>query len=277
MSTSPRHFKDELQDWLDGRLDAETCVEVERHVEMCAECRREYEAMWWTKKFASKHYAPTEAPEALRANLLAAIRTESSTESSLEEVSAVVEPIRPATFWQRYQRPLWAAAALLVASLFIVALSFVKRPLEMPEIAAQDYRAYQAQALAMELSTSSVAEMTTYFAGHGVAFNTRVFDLGMMNYQLEGGRVQTVGSSPRALFSYRGTGKQKLVCQMYVGQVTTLPKGSVLRENKGLAFHVYQVRGVTAVFWQEGAVVCVLTSDIPLEEVLQLAFAKAMP
>ena len=136
MSTSPRHYKDELQDWLDGRLDAETCVEVERHVEMCAECRREYEAMWWTKKFASKHYAPTEAPEALRANVLAAIRTEASTESSLEEVPAVVEPIRPATFWQRYQRPLWAAAALLVASLFIVALSFVIRPLEMPEIAA---------------------------------------------------------------------------------------------------------------------------------------------
>ena len=76
MSTSPRHYKDELQDWLDGRLDAETCVEVERHVEMCAECRREYEAMWWTKKFASKHYAPTEAPEALRANVLAAIRSE---------------------------------------------------------------------------------------------------------------------------------------------------------------------------------------------------------
>jgi len=46
MPTPQRHFKDELQDWLDGRLDAETCSEVERHVETCAECRREYEAIW---------------------------------------------------------------------------------------------------------------------------------------------------------------------------------------------------------------------------------------
>ena len=35
--------------------------------------------------------------------------------------------------------------------------------------------------------------------------------------------------------------------------------------------------GLTAVFWQEGAVVCVLVSDIETEEVVQLAFAKAMP
>ena len=64
---------------------------------------------------------------------------------------------------------------------------------------------------------------------------------------------------------------------MYVGQVTDLPKGAVLRENKGFTFHIYQSQGPTAVFRQEGAVVCVLLSDVGPEEVIQLAFAKAMP
>jgi hypothetical protein len=30
------------------------------------------------------------------------------------------------------------------------------------------------------------------------------------------------------------------------------------------------------VFWQEGDVICVLTSDLGSEEVIQLAFAKAI-
>ena len=81
----------------------------------------------------------------------------------------------------------------------------------------------------------------------------------------------------RALFVYRGPANEKLVCQMFVGQVDELPKGATLRENKGIKFYTYQSNGVTAVFWQEGTVVCVLVSDIAPEEVVQLAFAKAMP
>jgi len=64
---------------------------------------------------------------------------------------------------------------------------------------------------------------------------------------------------------------------MYLGTASELPAGSVERENRGIKFHVYQVKGVTMVFWQEGKVVCVLSSDMPVENVVQLAFAKAKP
>ena len=64
---------------------------------------------------------------------------------------------------------------------------------------------------------------------------------------------------------------------MFLGQAGELPRGTTLRENKSLKFYTYQTNGVTAVFWQEGALVCVLVSDIAPEEVVQLAFAKAMP
>jgi hypothetical protein len=119
--------------------------------------------------------------------------------------------------------------------------------------------------------------MEAFFAGHGVPFKTRVFDLGMMNYQLMGGSVERKDGPRRALFVYRAPGNQKLVCEMYEGRIETLPKGATLRQNKGVAFYVYETGEMTAVFWPEGAVICALVSDIKPEEVVQLAFAKAMP
>ena len=267
MPTPIRHFKDELQDWLDGRLDAATCDQVERHVETCVECRREYEAMWWTKKFAAKNFAGKQAPAELRASILAALRAEGHAQGA-----GTAQP----SFWRRQGRTMLAAAAVLVLAA-ILGFTYLLRQPNLPAVVAQDYLAYRTQQIALELSTADVKQMEAYFAGHGVAFNTRVFDLGMMKYQLAGGRVQRPGRAPRALFVYRGPANQQLICQMFAGQVGELPQGATLRENKGIKFYTYQTKGVTAVFWQEGAVVCVLVSDIPPEEVVQLAFAKAMP
>ncbi len=274
MPTPPRHYKDELQDWLDQRLDAATCDEVERHLETCAECRREYEAMAWTKQQTTKRFAAAEAPAALREKILQSLRAE-PLRAVVATAMPAVETANPA-FWRKHLRPLLAAAAVVLLAGILAGVYFLK-PAGWPEVAARDFRAYRAQELALELSTGDLKAMETYFAEHGVPFNTRVLDLGMMNYQLVGGRVQQPGARPRALFVYRGPANEKLVCQMFVGHVGELPNGVTLRENKGQPFYIYRKDGVTAVFWQEGAVVCVLVSDIKPEQVVQLAFAKAMP
>lgn len=265
MPTPPRHFKEEIQDWLDQRLDAATRDEVERHLETCAECRREYESVGWSKQVAARQFAPTAAPAELRADILRALRAE-------EPPLNVVTP--PPGFWRANRRSLFAAAALLIATAILAGLYFL-RPVPLPEVMARDYRAYQAGKLPLQLATADVKEMETFFTAQGVPFHTRVFDLGMMNYRLVGGRVQSLHRQPSAAFVYRGANGQVLLCQMYAGQVANLPSGAVQRENKGIKFHIYQTKGLTAVFWQEGTVVCVLASDIAPEEVTQLAFAKA--
>lgn len=267
MPTPPRHYRDELQDWLDQRLDAATRGEVERHVQTCAECRREYEAMAWTKQQTKRRLVTADAPTELREKILQSLRAD-------RPVSGA-ETARPAV-WRRELRPLLAAAAVVLLAAILAAVYFLK-PAALPEVVARDYRAYQAQQLALELATADVKAMETFFADHGVPFDARVFDLAMMNYQLVGGRVQQPGARSRALFVYRGPANQKLVCQMIAGRVDELPKGATLRVHKGHSFHIYQKDGVTAVFWQEGAVVCVLVSDVEPEQVVQLAFAKAMP
>jgi hypothetical protein len=102
-----------------------------------------------------------------------------------------------------------------------------------------------------------------------------VFDLGMMQYQLVGGGVHRLGNRASALFAYRGPGGD-LVCQMYQGRLSALPRPDDVRTQNGIRFQVYRRGARTLVFWQEGEVVCVLASDADAEEVIQLAYAKAV-
>jgi hypothetical protein len=38
----------------------------------------------------------------------------------------------------------------------------------------------------------------------------------------------------------------------------------------------YDIGGTRVAFWQEGSVACVLASDLPLDDLVRLAFHKAM-
>ena len=58
--------------------------------------------------------------------------------------------------------------------------------------------------------------------------------------------------------------------------MSELPPTDDVRQHNGITFYVHRSAGSTIVFWQEGEVVCVLVSDVPAEDVVQLAFAKAM-
>ncbi|MGH9838574.1 MAG: anti-sigma factor family protein [Blastocatellia bacterium] len=277
MPIETRHFKEEMQELLDDRLNHETRLEVERHLESCEECRRELEALRWTKRFAHQQYAPRSAPAKLEENILKAL--------ALEDSDYSIKPI----IWWRQRRAILAyglalaAGVVLALSYFMLRTPYRKPPeaptgsASLPSAVAQDYRNYQAEKLPLMLMTGDVKEMERFFSAGGIAFDTRVFDLAMMNYRLVGGRVHQLLDRQSALFVYRGKDNRILICQMYPGQVTELPPaGAILRENKGIRFYIYRVNGLAVAFWQEGAVTCVLTSEIDPEEVVQLAFAKAV-
>ena len=128
----------------------------------------------------------------------------------------------------------------------------------------------------MQLDTNDVKELEEFFTKRGIPFQTRVFDLGMMKYQLVGGRVDRARTQPAALFVYRGADGRILVCEMFAGKMADLPATAEVREHNGFRFQIYRKGDRTAVFWPEGAVLCALVSDGAPEDVMQLAFAKAM-
>lgn len=301
MTNETRHLKEELQELLDNRLSAEIRLEAEEHLKLCEECRRELDALRWTKQFSRQKYAAEPAPANLEENILAAL--------DLEDRRSGSRTVFPWS-WRLPQRAILAYGFLLcVASALVLSYFILREPSgkppelasqpelsatpetpkpestlkpelsskpELPAEVAQDYRNYKAEQLPLLLKTADVRELEKFFFAQGITFETRVFDLGMMNYRLVGGRVHQLNARKSALFVYRGKGNKILICQMYQGQVTELPAGSARRKNKGIQFYIYRVNGVTTVFWQEGTVTCVLTSDIAPEEIIQLAFAKAV-
>jgi anti-sigma factor RsiW len=265
MSDEQRHYDVELHEWLDDRLDAAVRVSVEQHLETCTACRTRLEALSASRE-ALGRLRNEPLPEGLEGRILAAVRAE-----------PMVEDPRRLTARSTRGVPAWAWGLAAAAVLAVVAwLAWPRPAASLVELVANDYRAYRDGALALDLETSAVADVESLFARSGLGFETRVFDLGMMQLTVEGGRVHRLAGRPSALFVYAGPGGRRLVCQMYPGRVDELPEPTARHSHDGIEFRAYERDGVTLVFWQEGDVVCVLTGDGPAEAVIQLAFAKAV-
>jgi anti-sigma factor RsiW len=263
MTDPAKHLGPMLQDFVDGRLDRARQTEVRAHLEACAQCRAELEALRWVRDIALKQLPGEELPPAV------AERVATALDAADRRARPAASPIfgRP---WRR-----WVAAAALVTAALVLLLSWPPRA-DLADAVAHDFAAYSSGALQLDLRSSDGEAVESLFVAGRIEFPTRVFDLGMMQYQLVGGRIHRLRSRPSALFAYRGPEGRDLVCQMYEGRLADLPVPDEMRQHEGTAFQVYRAGRLTLVFWQEGAVVCVLASDAESEAVIQLAYAKAV-
>ena len=252
---------EELQDLLDGRLTAVRRSEVETHVAVCGRCRGELDALRWARN-AAGWLPASEPPAELVAGVARAL--------DAEDRRAAHPPVR--------RRFLLPAAAVVGAAAVLTLMLRSSTPADLPGAVAGDFMAYGGTALALDTTSADGPTLERYFARRGLVLPTRVFDLGMMGYHLVGGRVHRLARRPSALFVYRGADGRTLVCEMYEGTLRELPPGGEPREHDGITFQIFRREegAVTLVFWQEGPVVCVLVSDAPAEQVVQLAYAKAL-
>jgi len=263
MTDTVNHLGATLQEFLDGRLDDTGQVEVRAHLDGCSQCRSELEALRWVRDVALKQLPGEEVPPALADRVAAAL------------VAAAGRTRRAASRTIRRRRWKWATAGALVAAAAL-ALLLVSRPrADLVDAVARDFGDYYTGNLALDLRSSDGAAVESLYARGGINFRTRVFDLGMMQYRLVGGRIHRLRGRPSALFAYRGPEGRDLVCQMFEGRLAELPHSDDVRDHNGITFQVYRVGKLTIVFWEEGAVVCVLASDAESEAVIQLAYAKA--
>lgn len=266
MTDSTNHLGLTLQDFLDDRLDATRQAEVRAHLQGCPQCRGELEALRWVRDVALKRLPAEAVPPALAGRVA----------SALDEADRQARPAAGPTGWRRGWKWAGAGVVALLAAAALVLLVLHPSRTDLPQAVARDFAEYSSGRLALDLRSSSGETVESLFAAGGIHFRTRVFDLGMMQYQLVGGRVHRLGNRANALFAYRGPEGRDLVCQMFEGRVTSLPRPDDVRNHDGIRFQIYRVGKLTLVFWQEGAVVCVLASDGERESVIQLAYAKAM-
>ena len=261
MNDRREHPADRIQDLLDGRLDASERAEVDRHLETCATCRRERDELARVKDALSGL-----APEALPEDLVPSVT------GLLDREDRSSEGVGPAGRRIRNGAVLSAAAALAILAVLFVPLI---RSRNVVSAADRAYSEFREGRLRLDLATGDPQALERFFAERGIA-GARVFDLAMMGYRLSGGRIHRVRGRPSAFYVYAGEGNKILVCQMYEGSVRELPPGAERREHSGISFFVYRRNARTLVFWQERNVVCALVSDAGGDEVVQLAFAKAL-
>lgn len=254
-----------LHELADGRLDGAARQQLEHHLRDCASCQRELEALTAVKRAVAR-LPHVDLPAGLEARLTAAFDAEPT------RTAAVATPSPRATSGIAAWR--WVAPLGLAAALVLIATLWWWPAPNLPRIAARAVADYNGRRLMVETDERDAAALNAYFTAR-VSFPVRVFDLAMMGYTLEGGRVHDIGGRQSALWVYRGTAGS-LICQMYQGLTAELPATSERRDANGFTFFVYHEDGGTQVFWQEGDIVCVLASSLPAEDVIQLAIAKAM-
>jgi len=261
MTPHVTHDLDELSDLLDDRHPEGRRRQVEERVRACDECRAALEAMRWAREQAARLARPPEVPD-LDARVRDVLAREDARSAGRRG---------PA-------RALWLAAALLLLGLAGTVVLRHRGPavVAAPDAVATEYRAYRDGRLSLALVTDEPSQLEAYFVKRGLGFPTRVLDLGMMGYTLEGGREGRVAGGQSAFFVYRGPSGEVVICQMFRGRLAHLPPPVARRAHDGIPFQVYERDGLTLVFWPEGDVLCVLVGSGDSETVVQLAFAKAM-
>ena len=255
--TERTHPELELQDLLDERLDTDAQARVEAHLATCDECRAALDDLRRARE-AVRALPRAEAPPALLRDVADQLRQSGRKREGQRAVS------RRGVLGYG----LAAAAAALVEL-------YLGRREDVPAAAIHNAATSPEAEQASSLLTSDPAALERFFASH-VTFQVHVYDLGMMRYRLLGGRIGTVGSHAAAIYTYAGPTDVRLTCEMYPGAVVELPKPDERRELNGIVFLVYRRGRTTAVFWQEGEIVCAVVSDISTEDVVALAFAKAI-
>jgi anti-sigma factor RsiW len=256
-----RHFGEELQDLLDGRLAASARAEIEAHVARCPQCRHELAEL--ERGRAAARSLPALAQPAELAGRIAGVLDGEDRASA----SRHAPPLMP-------RRWRFVVAGLIAAAVLIALLLLPSARGSLPAAVARDFASHRDAPLALELRTGDPSSLERFFAEHGIPIH--VFDLTMMQYRLMGGRVHGLRGRRSALFAYAGPDAAQVICEMYRGTLAELPDGAEERIHNGITFRIYEVHGVTLVFWQEGAIVCVLASEQNTEKVVQLAYAKAV-
>lgn len=253
MSHAP--WSEWIDDLVSGELPDERRGELGGHLESCEACRADLDALQ-ALRTATRGLADRVDPP-----------------SGLEgEVRARLQPGRAS--------PPLESAWLAVATAVVVAvgvLTWLRAPgvADLPGATLESFRRHSQGELPLALTTPDEGVLERFFDGT-LGFRARVIDLRMMEYGLQGGRVHEILGRPSALYAYQGPDGRTVLCQMLPGSLEELPKPDEVHEERGFTFQAYRREGLTAVFWVEGAILCVLVSDIPGPALLTLAREKAM-
>lgn len=192
----------------DGELDLPRALEMERHVEGCADCAAALRVQRGLSQ-AVRQVSYHRAPDALRARLRARLPAEAAVPAAVTPPAAPAAgapigapagaQIRRRRDWSRWAMPIAASLALAVGLNVMLAAQRADDTLR-DELIAGHVRSLQAEHLS-DVASSDQHTVKPWFSGK-LDYSPPVRDLAQQDYPLLGGRLDYIGHRQVAALIY---------------------------------------------------------------------------
>jgi Putative zinc-finger len=255
----------------DRQLRDRDRVLLDMHLKECAPCRLVFEQEQALKRAVRAAGDALQAPARLRDRILSDSRI-------------FPDKTRTAWAWQDY---LWPQSYLVRPALVVVLLLIITVPI----LYRMDYRSQPVALAALETydlfargelpvhrqhsADEIVGELTRAVGGH---FHPMGYDLTAMNLRPVAGLVREIEGHKILVAIYQGPGGS-LFCYTFLGSEKDAPPGAArfFDSEKKMNFYAFSHGKVNAVLHREDDIICILASEMPMEELLALARSKARP
>ena len=240
-----------VQAYFDGELDALSAAEVERHSEVCAECRALLQDLDHVRTALRQDLTYASAPPELRARVMRAL-DEESTVGSPRRDGARLTSWRPRPFWKGAFSGIGGTAIAAGIALFVLAPSFINPVLD--DLVSAHVRSLMPDHLIDVVSTDKHT-VKPWFAGH-TDVSPVVADFDQQGYRLIGGRADYFDHQRAAVVVYQH-GSHVINVFSWASTGDSMPKNATRN-------------GYHLVFWKTGNLEYCAVSDTAWGELIGL-------
>jgi anti-sigma factor RsiW len=256
---------------IDQELGQAERFSLEEHLSECSGCRLAFEEESALKQKIREAAGRMNAPGSLRSRILLDPRI-------------FPEKNRSAKRWQDYLRPGPALLRPILAFALLLAIAlpvfYFSRPRSEPIALAalETYERFLSGELPVRKTENTdeiVGQLTRAVGGH---FHPMGYDLTAMGLQPVAGLVREINGRKILVAIYQGQGGT-LFCYTFLGSEEDAPTDAArfFEAAKKMNFYAFSRGRVNAVLHREGKVICILASEMPMEELLALAKSKTKP
>jgi len=237
-----------LHAYIDDELDLASALQMEKHLQVCPQCRREVEAAQAVRAAVARPEVYYAAPAALRERLSQAIGAEAG-ETQTPRSATIVAP-----WWKRPMALSGLAAGLiLIIGLLVMFLPARAPQGQIAELVDSHVRSLEANHL-LDVESTDQHTVKPWFDGK-LEFAPPVIDLAGEGFPLIGGRLDYLQEGKVAALVYR---RNKHLINLFIWPGNAAPETDVRQ-------------GFNLIRFQCNGMVCWAVSDLNAGELQQFA------
>jgi hypothetical protein len=256
---------------IDQELGQAERSSLEEHLSECSGCRLAFEDESALKKKIREAARGINAPGHLRGRILSDPRIFPEENRSTRRWHDFLRPMPPLL------RPILAFALLLAIALPVFYFSKpASEPIALAALETYDrFISGELPVHRTENTDEIVGQLSRAVGGH---FHPMGYDLTAMNLHPVAGLVREIDGRKVLVAIYQGQGGT-LFCYTFLGSEEDAPTNAArfFEAAKKMNFYAFSRGRVNAVLHSEGKVICILASEMPMEDLLALTKSKANP